>query len=354
MNLKVIISEAWRNVSSNATRTLVVALSIVAITVALAGLAGQVTLGLIAKSNAFQQAGASTFLASSTGAVDGSSCDSLGRSTYVREAGALRPSETIAHPLAAPGFTIPTFDATPGFLSLLGVSRVVSGVVLSEQLADQLGLRTGDTLALADGTRLDVSAVYSFPEDGRQSTLSFAALFPTSRSGDFDQCWTRVWPVSDATRQAPLLAIAQAPDSSPELSQLNAKLGAEFSGRSDYGARVTQWAPLGILATVMAVYLVSTLLRRVTIASDLHAGVRKSDVVAILLLEGILTSVPALTASFALATVMVTAVSAPDQAAVIREQIVCALAVSVGMALGSTAGVLVTRQRRLFNYFKQR
>ncbi|MEV4736853.1 MULTISPECIES: hypothetical protein [unclassified Microbacterium] len=354
MILTAIVSEAWRNVSSNAVRTLVVALSVLAIAVSLAGMAGQSTLALISRSYDFQRTGASTFLASSTGAVDGASCDSLERSSDVVSSGALRPSDTVSHPLAAPGFTIPTFEATPGFLELLGVGSPASGVVVSEQLAQQLDVRVGDILTLTDGSTLNVSAVYEFPEDGRQSALAYAALFPAPRSGAFDQCWTRVWPVSESTRQAPLLAIAQPQDSSPELVQLNTKFGAEFSGRSDYEDRVTRWTPVGILMAVTAIYLMSTLLRRVTIASDLHAGMRRIDATAIALLEGVATSAPALAAMFALNAIFTADASAIDRQAVSQEQMVCALAVAAGMALGSVVGVSVTRERRLFTYFTQR
>lgn len=354
MRLRVILSEAWRNLCLNASRTAALALATTLITVLAASLTAQTTLQLIDKSRAFQNAGASTFIASAPSAIDGRLCDSLRVNASVNEAGALRPAKMTIRSLAAPSFTIPAFEVTPGLLSLLGVSPTASGVVLSSQVADQLGVRTGDTVALHDGSNPTVAGIYNFPEDGRTSTLAFAVLIPVNLDGAFDSCWAQVWPITDSTRKLPLLAGFKVQDQSTDLTQLNSKLGNDFSGEADFHNRMTQWSPEFVLFAIAAIFALSVFLRRVVIASDLHAGVRRVDVVSILLFEGVVTVLPSLSALLVLDATLLRPVARSDISTLFVEQAMIAVAVIAGMIMGTVFGSTFTRETRLFSYFKRR
>ena len=85
------------------------------------------------------------------GSIDGATCDALSRIPGVR-AGAVRSVESGLSPLALPASSLPLYEVTPGTVSLLGATTAdPTGILLPEQVAEDLGTTQGALLPLAHG-----------------------------------------------------------------------------------------------------------------------------------------------------------------------------------------------------------
>lgn len=353
MRLRVILSEAWRNVSADLSRTMYLMLSTTTVC-AILGLATlAVSWGFIDQGREFQESGAATLIVTAEDAVDGMACDALSTSSAVHASGALR-STTALRTAAAPDFEIPTFEISAGFAPLLGVTSNTVGALISRQLADQLSIRVGDNLVLSQSATLPVAAVYDFPEDGRLSTLAFAVLLPHPVAQAYDECWTRIWPTTAENRDLGLLSVGTTGEVGPKLTQLNSSRGIDFNGGESFAHRITLWSPLVCLAVISAIFFSATRLRIVVIASDLHAGMQKMDAMAVQLVEGATLIVPALFVGAVIATAAQQWSGWTDGNALAQEQLFLIGASGVGMMTGVIIGVLTVRRTRLFEYFKNR
>ena len=131
------------------------------------------------------------------GSIDGATCDALSRIPGVR-AGAVRSVESGLSPLALPASSLPLYEVTPGTVSLLGTTTAdPTGILLPEQVAEDLGTTQGALLPLAHG-QAEVAGTYPWDEnDGRRPGYAYAALAPVPATGTFDECWYESWPHSD-------------------------------------------------------------------------------------------------------------------------------------------------------------
>ena len=178
LSWRALLSEAWRDCLSGTAR-------IGILTVLATALVG----GIIC-ADAFSLRSVSVEAASfrvhlgsvrvlqSQGGIDGATCDALSRIPGVR-AGAVRSVESGLSPLALPASSLPLYEATPGTVSLLGTTTAdPTGILLPEQVAEDLGTTQGTLLPLAHG-QAEVAGTYPWDEnDGRRPTGTPTLLSP--------------------------------------------------------------------------------------------------------------------------------------------------------------------------------
>lgn len=358
MRASGILREAWRNIVTGTART---GLFAALLTVLSAGLVTADLLSVRSITTAaedYQAAGASVVTIAAVGRIDGTACAALARVPGVRSAGAVRTSDSSITAAALPSSTIPVTEATQGFPDLLNADLAPgAGVVLSDQAADALGLTVGDALlTTSDETR--VVGVYEYPTDGRRAGYGYTAVVPVPVPDDeiFDECWVDVWPASARTRtllQTTLLAGSDE-DRSPVVSQLNTTLGASFDGNARYADRVTRHAAPLALALGAGLGCLAVRSRRIQLASALHAGVRKSDLGAVLALEITSWVAPAAIITASVGAVFAATGGTSDASSVIVLASRIGLAAVAAPYLGAAAALLLTREQHLFRYFKDR
>jgi hypothetical protein len=193
-------SEAGRNLATGTTRAALLALTLAGVVGALAYVDVRAAVGVLQDAAAYRASGSSVQVLEAPQGIDGARCDSLASVTGVVAAGALRQGETL-RTLAMPASSLTVWEATPGLVDLVadtgtdlvGADQRSAGLWLSRDLADTLGARPGRSLATALGPAT-TAGVYTWPDDGRDRALGYAALAPVAPAGVFDQCWVQVWP----------------------------------------------------------------------------------------------------------------------------------------------------------------
>ncbi|HEY0218026.1 MAG TPA: hypothetical protein VGC57_16670, partial [Cellulomonas sp.] len=191
-----VLSEAWRDVVTGTSRVLAVTaiLAVIALTCVCADLF--VVARLLAGAQAYQDAGAATSVLTAPGRVAADACDALGGVDGVTDAGGLRRSASGVTPVRMPATTLPVYEGTPGLLAAtVPAAPAGAGVLLSERVAEVLGVEAGDRVLTVSG-ELTVRSVYSYPDDGRRAGLGYAVLAPVPAVGLVDECRITVWPQS--------------------------------------------------------------------------------------------------------------------------------------------------------------
>lgn len=357
MRVDAILREAGRDIRSGTARAVLLCLILAVLGIGLVLTEIVAVRTLLDEAERFRSAGGATLTITAPGRVDGSACDRLGEIDGVRGAGAIRERETEMRASALPDAPFATFETTAAFPGLLVPDAVTpAGLVVSEDVAAELALAVGDPLQTADG-RADVAGVYPYPSDGRRGGFGWAVLERVSDDRAFDECWVTAWPVD--ARLAGLLSLALLPADDlagdpPQVGQLNATLGREFTGPSRFDLRLTAFAPfvaagLGVLLAWSAVRL-----RRVELASNLHAGVRRRDAMAVMLLEAAVWALPAAILSAAAGLCASAGVVEPDRFALVLGSLRIAVALLLGAMVGTVAATALVRERHLFAYFKER
>lgn len=222
------LGEAWRNVTAGSSRAALWAglVSVLATTLAVAD-AGAL-LALEDRAHDYVRSGGATQILSSDSAVSGEVCDALASVENVVAAGAIRSQGVRLGLAALPSTPVPVSEISPGMVALLDVSvpEPAAGLLLSEDLADQV-LSSGATHVTAlDGGDVPVQGTYAWPTDGRLQALSFTALALTTPDSPYDECWVTVWPSSTVT--ADLVSLALVPGSGAgqvSVTQLNTSRG---------------------------------------------------------------------------------------------------------------------------------
>ncbi|NQX05799.1 hypothetical protein HQQ82_14820 [Rathayibacter sp. VKM Ac-2856] len=358
MRLSTLVREAWRNVSTGASRALLLCACVllVALPIQIADLA--VTRQHVREAEAYQRAGASVQTLAAPGRIDGEACAALADSATVRAAGAIRTAAADLVAAALPRSPIPLFEVTAGVPGILrSAARPGTGVVLGPEASDALG-RGGD-LALADGGSVVIRGDYDYPDDGRRRGFGYAAL-AGAPAGErpFDECWIDAWPQSEGVRALLLTTVLlgeTAPDEPPPaLAPLNARLGTAFDGGARNAERITVAAvPLGGLLALAACWA-ATALRRVELASALHSRIHRVELLAILLLESLGWLIPIVAAGLAVALFFSSTGPPLDAGATLVQGLRAPAVALLGAVTGVLLGVLTTRERHLFRYFKNR
>jgi hypothetical protein len=351
MRLGDLVVEAWRNVRVGASRALISGALLVPTVLGLAWLDMSQVASAEREAIAYRDAGAATFVIADTGQIDGARCDGLGEQLGVQAAGALRSAEAAFVPLVTPRNAIPQYDITPGLARQLHPGYT-TGLALDAATADALGIGPGQLLRGIDGDAA-MMATYAYPDDGRDQKLAYALTRSGAASGRYDECWLALWP-PDATAAGVLLTATLAPGADPNdvrVGQLNVRLGASFDAPARFTSRSGQSAPLVAFLLALGVTIGVARLRRLELALARHLGLGRLEVAALLAFEAAIVAVPA-TLFGAAATAAYAASTRLDQVWPFGLRVL-ALAL-LGVAAGSVVAGLTAREKRLFDYFKER
>ena len=360
MRLRAVWAEARANLASGTTRAALLACVFVLLVGGLAAVDTMAVSDVVADATAFRSAGAATQRLTATGAIDGRQCAALEGTAPIQGVGALRSGDAL-RVLTMPDTQISTWEVTPGAVRMLPAitdtrhdqaGGGAGGVWLSADLADVLGVGPGSPLATSEGTTR-VAGVYEWTDDGRARDLGFTILVPVPPEGFFDACWADVWPQDQEATGLLYLALAGDPQEA-QLAQLNGSLGARLNPVGALGARVTRHASVMTVLLGAAVGWGAVRLRRLEIASALHARVQKPDLVAQHMIEALGWLVPAAVVAVAVVVGLAAVAdrsSLHDVAAIGAAHVVAGVG---GALLATVLAVLLCREKHLFDLFKSR
>jgi hypothetical protein len=327
----------------------------------LAGVQAGTVLSLVARAEAYREAGASIYKVTATGMIGGTKCEALGTAKGIKAAGAVRQGVPV-RAANLPGRELPVWEATPGLATVLGAEPGNgSGVWLTQDVAHTLGVRdVGAVLALVDGRSLQVAGIVNYPSDGRDAGLAYSIIAPVAPVGRFDTCWAELWPDSSS---AATLMLALDPAWRDEngraiepsgVDQLNRTLGISFDGPGEFAARPSRHLVVGGLAFGLIIGWVWVRSRRLEMADVLHAGIDKATLAwqvlfetgLSLILAGGLTCLGTWLIACQADSSIVWEASIPAWRAII--------ATCLGTIGGATIALALTREKHLFRYFKTR
>lgn len=369
MLLHGVLDEAWRDITSGTTHAALFALVLAVLVVA--GCATEATsLARIDSERAsFVASGSSTYVLTYTGHVSATACDRLGSAEGVLAAGAVRQSSSRLTMAKLPSTTVPTWDATPGAIRLFASSDSDSapqlsaedyeGVWMSSQAAQATGAAARTEQPLAGGGTVQVRGIYPFPDDGRDTaSFSYAALQSVPAQSDgFDACIVKTWPVPSDIQSLLMYTVARASSDSgdyPVMSQLNATRGSQFRPEDEFAGRISAWAPLVLAVAGALVGFISVMLRRLELASAMHAGVPKIAMMVQMLVEGAAWALAATMIGLAAIAFMRLGWAGADLAAVDDDLLRVPVAALVGACAGVFVASLCVREKSMFRYFKNR
>jgi hypothetical protein len=356
--LREAVREAWRDVVSGVGRAGTCALVLAVLLVAVVGTRVVAVVEDVRAAATWVASGAATAVEQADGRVDGRACTALGEVDGVLGAGALRRLEEGTTVLALPGTAVPTYEASPSIAGVLAIDGGAgsSGVWVSAEVAEELGVSAGATLATSDGP-VPVAGVYAWPDDGRDPDLAYALVAPVPVDDEpFDQCQATVWPqdpsVGALLRGTVLPSAGEQDESRPTSGQLNPRLGVTFM--SDGRADAVLLAAAAAGASGLVVGAVAVFRRRLSLASDRHVGVPVAHQVVGAVAQHAVWGVVAAMVTVAVAAVLCRGLPTGDAGPVVTEVVVLAGLAVVGAVLGAAAGVLSVRERALHRYFRSR
>jgi len=353
-----ILREAARSIATGTARTLTFAIALGLTTLSLLAADLGSVRQLAEEAVRFTESGASVLTVTAVGRIDAAGCERLGEIPEVRAVGALRNAEGNVTVGALPRSPLPLREVSPGFPAVLRSDTVdAPGVILSRDASDLLALSLDGVLSTTAGTTR-VAGVFEYPDDGRRPGFGYLALEVTADDRPFDECWVDAWPTLPdlaailLTTVGPPVGSSQ--DEQPVLSQLNTSLGRTFEGETRFAQRPTAWAaPVAAVAAFVLAF-VSVRIRRMQIASGLHAGVSRRAVYAMLGLETVSWSLPVMVWSLALIAMFTAAAEPGDRAALLLLGARISVLAQLGVLAGAAAAAGVIRERDLFAYFKDR
>ena len=353
MKLTAITSEAWRNLVTGTSRAAVFAISLALIVGVLCVSDARAVVSLLGAARTFQTSGASTIVLTAPHAVSGTRCEQLTHLAGVQAAGAIRQTTDLTT-RALPDAPLPQWQATPGFTHVIAATTTGQpGILASEQVAAQLSLTPGDSLA-SDHGPLRIAGTYPYPDDGRLQTLTYAVIAPVPATGTFDACWARIWPPDALTSALTRTALNGRDGTDINLTQLNDRYGDAFDGRARFDQRPTRYADLAALIAALILGFVSIRLRRLELSSALHCGVHARALHAQTSLETLTWAAAGVVLCAPAVWIAATAGNPTDPTAVLLLQLRGLAAALLGTLVGATIATLTTRERHLFTYFKNR
>ncbi|MFD7025046.1 hypothetical protein [Promicromonospora sukumoe] len=316
---------------------------------------------VLEQAHAYQRAGAAVQVLDAAGQVNGATCEGLAAADGIDSAGAIRTADAEQF-LALPSSRQTVWEVTPGLLDVLSASTPIisgSGVTgvgawLSQDLADSLDAQPQDGLKTANSpAAVPVSGVYEWPDDGRDRVLGYSVLAPVPAAGTFDRCMAVIWPPDETTTGLLYTALDGSSDQ-VEQYQLNSTLGDNIDAPRLLEDRLTRPAPMVAAAAGLLVGYAAVRWRRLELAAALHARVSKPDLAWSQSLQSVVCSLAA-----ALVLAAVTAWTAqignPDPG--LETWYIGLRTVAAGTItpiIGALVGVLATKERHLFRYFKER
>ncbi|MBW3093614.1 ABC transporter permease [Bifidobacterium sp. 82T10] len=356
---RIAAREAWRSIVSGTSHTFAATLVLALGIAFLFGMDLAQTNRLINESRTYAQSGAATVTITLRHGIDGAACEGLAGVNGVQAAGALRQADRKITFATLPSTGIPTYETTPGAVGLFSPALADDGdgmgVILSSDVADALGAQAGRTMALKGSGQVRVRGVYEYPDDGRDSQYSYAVLEPVNSAQPFDVCMVRTWPVPDSIDTLVYLAAnVTSKEQRPQVSQLNTRFGSTPPSANLFNERLTAFAPWVMLVVAFALGFVMIRVRRLEFASALHAGLPKGVLVLQVLLELFAAALLAMLLCSPLAA-WVWLTCDPANAPELYDTLLRVPAVGfAGLLLGGFVAILLTRERQLFAYFKNR
>ncbi|SDN30741.1 hypothetical protein [Actinomyces ruminicola] len=313
-----------------------------------------------------RSSGGAVYVVTAEGAIDAGACEALATEAGT-EAGALRDRTTGAVPLRLPASTLPVKEVSPGFVRiLLAGEDVDDGILLGADAAMAFGVaptpQDDDAFVRLDSAVVElregvaeVSVVYAWPDDGRRPGMSYAAVMQVPGSGLFDECWVSTWPQrEDMDVMLRSVLSPEAADIKPRVAQLNARYGDSQQFATAFLERPTRWAiaVAGVLAFILG--WLSLWLRRLEIASDLNAGVRRTDLFVKVLVHTLLWTTPAFCATVAVGSWLAQCVSCEDGSALWAIGLAGGTAVLSASVIGASVCFCLIREDHLMEYSRKR
>jgi hypothetical protein len=227
--------------------------------------------------------------------------------------------------------------------------------LVSSDIAKVYKATQGDTLATSIG-RAKVAGVYVWPSDGRSIDLSGTIILPTLSQGTFDQCWIKVWPsnVASVALLSTTTVVSASHSVDATITQLNDTNGVSFKGEQLFRERSTRLAGLAAFLFGSFFGAMGIRLRKLELASALHAGVSKRDQLMISLIEVLLWL---LAASFVLLPILVWSSRIGEGIPTltnVKFGLRILLLGALGVVVGTCLGVVQIREAQLFRYFQRR
>lgn len=358
MRWRAILSESWRTLLTGTSRALLW-IPLLTLVVAGAAVADVVEAhGVTVAAREYVAHGGSVSVLSAPGRIDPRACEALARVPGVRAAGALTQTEERVILAALPAAPVPLVRVSPALPRLLGARTIPApGLLASDQVREDVPVTPGGILPTLDG-EVPVAGVFDQPEDGRSPSLGYALLAPDAGTDPFDQCWIDVWPQSEEIEHLVLTALTgvapQGEAARVELRPLNPTLPARFDGRARFEERLSRFLPLVAGLVGLAVGAASVRMRRLELASNLHAGLRRGDLARIVALDTLAWLLPALVLAASIGAVTVAALGAQGEWALLVLVARPVWAAGVGTCLGAGIALALTRERHLFAWSKDR
>jgi len=354
MQAREAIREALRDVGSGAGWTTTFALLFATLVGGLALGADLSVMRAITEARAYVAAGSATFVMKADDRIDGRACEALGSHENVVAAGALRETGEPLYAATLPQTPVSSFAVSPGFIDVVfkGEGARRSGVSLSDDAAATLGLRVGDRLTTSRGEAA-VASLFRYPDDGRDSLLAFSVLEVVPSADDtFDACWVTIWPQDEsavATIGRSVLP-ADGGEERPALSQLNQTKGNRSSTDVpfDHSAATPPAAAIGFILGTAQV-----LRRRLSIASDRHAGVGRFAQVITQIVQTAIWAIVGIMASLA-ASLAILTLEDEDRLPLLARALLLVVGAALCSVCAAAAATCSIRERALFRYFKGR
>jgi hypothetical protein len=377
MKTREIIREAWLNFTTGTSRAL---FSLLLLTVVIAGgvyFESSTVVGIINDAIEYRDSGASINQIEGPNSVDGSVCNELMNVDGINSSGAIKNTGDNITAVTLPQGSIPLNIVTDNFESLLKFNDYkadVPGVLISQTVADRLGVHAGETFPYytelsATGPsakekrtigEISVRGIYDYPDDGRQGNLGYAVLEPTTDYKElFDFCWVDIWPQNKTLTAMLYKTVAPAPSANgesepPKVSQINGKFGESFDAEIKFDLRISKQIPLIVLLLTIIIGFVPIRIRRLELASALHSGISKWAMLRLLLFETIpVLFISTLIAIFAY-LFSIHWIAEVDKSSLLFLTIRIIVCGIIGTATGTTIGSLLTKEKQLFKYFKER
>jgi hypothetical protein len=356
MRTASILQEAWRNVSLGASRTLLIAIGTIVVVGLLSAFEGISVASVIRQAADFRNSGASTIVLRDPGAIDGAACDALDHVSGVVASGAQRQRSETFQPLVLPNQGISFYDVTPGMEKLLNSSprpRAIRGLLIEHGLATALHVVPGRTIVTESGATI-VSGIYTYPDDGRNPELQYAALIVDPPSGSYDECWAKFWPV-DEDYAGLMQTVVQGTDSAnSDFSQLNSSLGSQFDGTALFESRLSRFAALIAFFAEFTICFIIGRSRRLEYASARHVGVSKAQLAIQVALENLMSLIPVGVFLVSAAAVVAWRLGNSFSGEVLVPESAVIVAGLVGALCGGVIASLATRVGDLSRYVKER
>lgn len=359
IRLKEIVREAFRNTRSGTSRPLLAVITFLLSVGLLACLQASLILQRNQAAFDWRASGSSIKIVSATGAIDGFRCVSLNEIDGVAASAAFRTGSDVSLSVL-PSNPIKLVEATwtAGRILRLADSANATGAWVASDLANTLKLseRGKPELAVIGGGTIPVSNIYPHVEDGRMPILSNTIVSTVPASGVFDSCWVEIWPESKELESLllfPVIPDNLPPNSQPEIRQLNSSGGPSFLqkyGSSDFDCAFSAVA----VALGAALGFILIRLRRLELASTLHAGIDKASLCLQSIIESLLWLTPGIAMSLGFLGLLSVTSNPEAPSTVFLPGLVVLLLGTFSVLVSTFGNTLAIKESQLFEFFKRR